>query len=648
MCIPDDNTSMSAIVGKAGHLALQTYFGGNENVVIMKGEDPAQLAIQAGLDWIDKMNDNYIRYGKTGSREELLKRYGKAINWYIDEMPVQDWEIVSVEESISAPMKYVDSYGKETEMAIPMKAKLDILMRYKGKATDDKNAPQPGELWLIDHKFVTSYTDPDEESAIKVIQAMFQKKCVEHEHKEVPAGIMYRECKVTKNMKPDPVFGWAQTHPWGIRFSEVPHYESLFARLYDDCTKSLIRPDIMFLPNVRDMMNGAESFLLYKQNLLGSDMSDVEIDHNTHHVRYQMKESSFNASTLDTADSDSYPPEERVRVKLGEFGIPVKSGEVNHGPSVTLYTFTPSRGVSVNRVEKHAKDIALALKAESVRIIAPIPGTNNIGIEVAREDREIIEFTDSLLEMNTFNVPMGVDLYGKVIRKDLRKMPHMLVSGATGAGKSVFINTVIKSLTTQNSPDIMRMVLIDPKQVELAHWEGDAHMDDPVIYNVSGAISKLQELTEIMDARYTTLRKAGAKSIEKYSGNMPYILVVIDEFADLIMSKEKIKTNDALGRSMEGELFGSQIENTVVRLAQKGRAAGIHLVIGTQKPIVKVLTGLIKANIPTRVAFMCTSHTDSQVIIDTKGAEELLGAGDMLFQDPSTKGLQRLQGFYLD
>jgi S-DNA-T family DNA segregation ATPase FtsK/SpoIIIE len=224
----------------------------------------------------------------------------------------------------------------------------------------------------------------------------------------------------------------------------------------------------------------------------------------------------------------------------------------------------------------------------------------------------------------------------------------MLVSGATGAGKSVFINTAITALTRQNSPDSMRMVLIDPKQVELSHWENDPHMDESVIYNVSGAISKLNELTQIMDSRYTTLRKAGAKSIEKYSGNMPYILVVIDEFADLIMSKEKIRTNDEMGRSMDGELSGAEIENAVVRLAQKGRAAGIHMIIGTQKPIVKVLTGLIKANIPTRVAFMCTSQVDSRVILDTKGAEELLGAGDMLFQDPSTKGLQRLQGYYLE
>lgn len=628
LLVPSDDSSMSSMIGKAGHLALETIFGGNEEVPVPPETAKAiPLGIQAGLDWLDKQNDLYIRYGKTGDRATMLAKYAKAIKWYTDEMP--EFDVVTVEEKMQTYL--VSPEG--VEYALPMKGKSDLIVRKPN-----------GRLRIIDHKFVSSYTDPDEESAIKIIQSMFLYHLVKGSHGEEPEDIIFRECKTSENKD-----GTVQTKEWGIEFAKVPHYFTLFYRLYDDCTKALARPDAIFLPNVRDNMNGDESFMLYQQNLLGIDMSDVEIDHNTHHVRYMPKQTKFSDSMLSTVDADAFLPEERVRVKLGEFGIPVKANAVHHGASVTLYTFEPSRGVAVKLVEKHQKDIALALRAESVRIIAPIPGTNLIGIEVPREDREAVNFDDAMLETGTFNIPIGIDLYGEIVRKDLRVMPHLLVAGATGAGKSVFVNVVIHALTSQIPTEQMELVLIDPKRVELSRWGSDAHVRGEVIHTVNDALKTLNALVVEMENRYKTLQEAGVKSIDKYGGDMKYTVIVIDEFADLIMSREKVKMRDVVsGQEYEQVVAGKEIENSIVRLAQMGRAAGMHLIIGTQRPSVNVLTGLIKANMPTRVAFMCASSTDSKVILDVKGADELLGRGDMLFMNPSEKGLRRLQGFFIE
>lgn len=627
LLIPDDDSGVSAMVGKAAHYALQVAHGGEDKIPVppdMKEARP--IAIQAGLDYLERYPDENIKYGKTGNREKMLQTYNKVINWYFDEMP--DWDVVAVEERMQQYLVGPDG----TKFALPMKGHDDLLIRKEN-----------GRLSIIDHKFVSSYTDPGDEKPQYIVQAMFLYHLVKETHGEAPEDIIFRECKTSENKD-----GTVQTKEWGIKFDEVPHYFTFFYKLYDDCTKSLAREDAIFLPNFRDLFNGEEAYLIYQQDLLDVDMSDVEIDHNTHHVRFMKKDVQFRQSALDSVDADAYMPEERVRVKLAEFGIPIQPKEVHHGPSVSLYTFAPSGGVSVNRVEKHAKDIALALRAENIRILAPIPGTNLIGVEVPREDREVVDYKPGITK--EMEIPIGVDLYGKPVKKDLKKMPHLLIAGATGSGKSVCMNVAITSLTENNTPEEMEMILIDPKQVELTQWEGDPHTRGPVITGTADAVKTLVSVVDEMNARYTKLREAGARSIDKYgAGDMPYLVVVIDEFADLIMSKEKVKGIDMVsGEETTSTVAGSEIEDNVVRIAQKGRAAGIHLIIGTQKPTVNVLTGLIKANIPTRIAFMTSSITDSKVILDVKGAEELLGAGDMLFRDPSAKGLQRLQGYFLE
>ena len=269
-------------------------------------------------------------------------------------------------------------------------------------------------------------------------------------------------------------------------------------------------------------------------------------------------------------------------------------------------------------------------------------GTDRVGIEVPNEDRQDIPFfiegapSEKLgLEDGTLNIPIGVDVYGKTIIKDLADMPHLLIAGSTGSGKSVMLNTILHSLLTQNTPEQLNLVLIDPKRVELTSFADYPHVLSRIIHKHEEAIKALSWLIKEMDERYEKLQKAKKKGIkeynEDYTDKIPRLVVVIDEFASLILTKER------------GE--ASLAEIMIVRLAQEGRAAGIHLVIATQRPSVDVVTGLIKANLPTRICFMTTSKIDSKIVLDQGGAEELVGKGDMLFMNPSIKGLKRLQGF---
>jgi S-DNA-T family DNA segregation ATPase FtsK/SpoIIIE len=336
-------------------------------------------------------------------------------------------------------------------------------------------------------------------------------------------------------------------------------------------------------------------------------------------------------------------------------------------------------------IEAHSKDMALALEAGSIRVQAPIMGTSMVGVEVPNKNRSVVNYAPNPAMSGTMSIPVGIDVYGKTISKDLRDMPHCLIAGSTGSGKSVMLNVLIQSLIDQMSPEEMKLVLIDPKRVELSQFKDAPHLMSKVIHELPQAIKALKWLVDEMEERYETLDKAGARKIEDYAGgDMPYIVCVVDEFADLMLTNEnaiKSKTSPSYSSMRVGELralcmsrgidvdekasrggcvdmlkaqdaedilnaVDADVEQLIVRLAQMARAVGIHVVVATQRPTVDVVTGLIKANMPTRIAFSVSTKTDSNVILDRRGAEELVGKGDMLFLDPSSKELRRLQGFY--
>lgn len=329
-----------------------------------------------------------------------------------------------------------------------------------------------------------------------------------------------------------------------------------------------------------------------------------------------------------------------IQRTLENFGISVEMGQVNVGPTVTQYTFKPSEGIKVSRITALSNDLSLALAAHPIRIEAPIPGKSLIGIEVPNKAkaivglREVLEDKDFKLRQSNLTAALGKDVSGRNIVYDIAKMPHLLVAGATNSGKSVCLNTIIISLLYQNNPADLRFILVDPKRVELPIYNGIPHLLTPVITDVSKTINALRWCLNEMDRRYEVLNQAGKKNIQVYNKTgkekMPYIIFIIDELADLMVAASK------------------DIEGSVIRLTQMSRAVGIHLILATQRPSVDVITGLIKANTPSRIAFSVASAVDSKTILDSSGAEKLLGRGDMLFTTAELSKPRRIQGAYVD
>jgi len=365
--------------------------------------------------------------------------------------------------------------------------------------------------------------------------------------------------------------------------------------------------------------------------------------------------------------------------KLADFGVEGRVTEVKPGPLIAMYELEPAPGVKINRITNLSDDLALALKAQSIRIIAPIPGKAAIGVEIPNHEREVVHlkevidngmFLDSKVKLP---IALGVDIVGTPVVADLVKMPHLLIAGTTGSGKSVSLNAMICSIMFKTTPHDVKFLMIDPKRLELSAYEGIPHLLHPVVVNPKKAAQVLKWAVEEMERRYKLIAESGVKSIEKYNkyveklleeqektlspparskspsegtamsgdaspsetevpempARLPYIVIIIDELADLMMVAQR------------------NVEESLARLAQMARAAGIHLILATQRPSVDVITGIIKANFPTRISFQVSSKVDSRTILDALGAEKLLGSGDMLFVPPGTSRLTRIHGPYV-
>ncbi len=327
-----------------------------------------------------------------------------------------------------------------------------------------------------------------------------------------------------------------------------------------------------------------------------------------------------------------------IKRTLESFGIPVEIGEINIGPKVTRYALRPAEGIKLSRIIALNQDLSLALSAHPIRIEAPIPGKPYVGIEVPNKDASIVRLGELISYPEFKNsppltIPLGKDVTGKPIFADIASMPHLLVAGATGAGKSITLHSLLISLLYKNSPANLNLVMIDPKRVELSHYSGLPHLTAPVVTSGKKSLGVFRWAISEMDRRYDLLLSAGARDIQSYNkknGNiMPYIIIVVDEMADLMAT------------------YGHDIENAIVRLAQMARATGIHLILSTQRPSVEVITGLIKANITSRIALQVASQIDSRTILDTSGAEKLLGGGDFLFTSAKLSKPKRIQGAYI-
>ena len=378
-----------------------------------------------------------------------------------------------------------------------------------------------------------------------------------------------------------------------------------------------------------------------------------------------------NLTVLDVYETETVKPDRKkleqdgavLEEKLADFGVQGKVVGIYPGPVITMYEYSPAPGIKINRIVNLADDLSMALKATSIRVVAPIPGKNAVGVEIPNLKRELVSLR-AVLETETFtssgaslSIALGKDIMGKPVVTNLARMPHLLIAGATGTGKSVCINTLLSSLLFKNTPDELRLLLIDPKRIELSSYEGIPHLIHPVVTDAKMATRALRWAVEEMELRYKLLADKNVRNIEAYNKvlalekpkeskkaesepepvvdnglqhcRLPYVVIIIDELADLMMVASR------------------EVEESITRIAQMARAAGIHLILATQRPSVDVLTGIIKANIPTRISFQVSSKIDSRTILDGSGAEALLGAGDMLFLPPGTAKLQRIHGAFV-
>lgn len=624
--IYDNPKTPSLVVGTSFHKAMETFYD--------KDGGDVQAAIEAGLEEMSYVSDSEIDFGKTGSREKMMQDYTRLVNKYFEEAPHYD-EVVDVEKRLEASIANV-----------PMVGVIDMVVRDNG-------------LRLIDYKTVTAYSPDDEESYKYLMQAYIYLVLAEAEYNQEVTEVVFKEIKKTINRDGSP-----QCRDVAFDRQSVLAFAPIAKKIITNVFEYVNDDRSKFFPNMNDRMNGANSMDIIANQQEGFDAAKIK--------RQVRVADTFEQQNV-VIDDGTGTDEEKILRKLIEFGISGKMGETYVGPQVIKYTMQPNRGVSMKRIADKASDLAIALESESVRIEAPIAGTNLVGIEIPNKERKVAPLTDEYLNPGTFKFPIGMDAFGKVHYCDIIKTPHLLIAGHTGAGKSVMINVILDCLTKQLTPEQMKLVLIDPKEVELAMYEGDEHLDGDITTDPKDASEKFHWLVEEMGRRYKELRKHRVRDIADYPGDMPRIVVVVDEFADLMMTSKKNPLSNVDYEGLkdaildEVTLTGGKLtkaalkaavkrvndntppsaEESIIRLAQKARAVGIHLILATQRPSADVVTGLIKANIPTKIAFSVTNSLNSKIILDEVGAESLTGKGDLLYSDPTAKSLQRLQGLYI-
>lgn len=649
--------NVSAVLGGAFHHAVDVYFKAEK--------DALAEGLREGIKYIEEYPEGFIKWSKNiPDRQALLEKFAFV---YANRSP----ELNNGDHIIGTELKLehnidIEWRGERLTLPVKLKGYVDRLER-----------DEEGRLVITDEKTCYSYSDPDKIDGKKILQAIQYYLLVYAEYGEEPYKLRFVETKYTNGKD------GVKTKAYDIIFSENELFFDFYLRFYQDTVRALSGEQV-FLPNIDALYNNEIGIIAYVHRLdIPEEKARQERLHRVNSITDVLKKkvaSVRNMKALEGAierslveykniDYSKMTNEEKITTKLMEHGIVLHFDSAIDGNSFLQYRFTPSIGVKMNSLSGYSADIEQALGISGVRVIAPILDTTLVGIEVPKKERVFVRLTDSIIGKREDGVPLGVNSAGDIIKLRLDDMPHMLVAGATGSGKSVFINAVTESIIKQYNP---KLYLIDPKMVELSNFQDRAKM---VGYSVEDAINILEEIVAQMEIRYEQMMKAKAKHHSQI--DLDKIVCVVDEFADIILSHEdfskdvkkknrirrivnstnnKIATDIAKGLGMRIDETAIEdtvesvvsIENLIVRIAQKGRAAGIHLIIATQRPDSKVITGLIKANFPTKVAFATASETNSRIILDEPGAEKLMGKGDGLVSSPLFSGLQRIQGFSLE
>lgn len=609
----ESTSGASAVLGSACHKAMQMYLGGNPEMPTSADEGEAiKEGHEIGLAYITSIPDGFIEWTSTiPNRQKLLERYAFSYFGYIKESDYRNAkELLLIERKLEHKVS-VD--GKV--LPVPLKGYPDVVYR-----------DSEGRLCIDDHKWTGKISDADDIDANKLVQAVFMALLVAAELSEMPYKITFREFKITENRDKSP-----QTVPFEIVYEETPLAFDFFFRLYGDMTDALLGK-MVYVPNFNARYDRVVSILAYIHRLdideeRAKAFAAAKVDNISDFLKMKIQKDGYMKKYLDTVASKfvsattlNYKEmkiEDRIKMKLAEHGLGVEFVDSIVGGAVTLYRYEPSIGIKMSKIESYSKDIEQAVGVSGIRILAPISNSELVGFEIPNEIRT---FPTEKPVNEGYMIAIGVDIYGNAVRVDIREAPHILVAGATGSGKSVFLGATIPQLKAAPNSEL---VLIDPKMVELSHHQDSqtTYADDP-----KDIVRILSGLTKEMNYRYKVLKQAKKRNIAE-DGTFSYIFVVIDEFGDLTVNP----------------MYSQKIRTLLLTLAQKARAAGIHLILTTQRPSVKIIDGDIKMNFPTRIAFRTATEVDSHVILDDSGAEKLLGKGDMLLK--THEGLVRLQGY---
>ncbi len=599
----DFRESPSAIVGKAFHKTMEMYYAGMD----------WDKSVEKGQQFLDGIKPEKVNWGKTGSMEKVLKSFYAATQMYKTE-ELQVGKPLFTELSATTNFTLVSGLVSP----LPLKAVTDLVSELKN------------EIVIWDWKTTTAFSDLDEEQPDYIIQSMFNFYTVRSKVGRDPSRMIFVEVKTSGNKD-----GSSQIQLYEIDYKseKSQHYFSLFEKMYTGVIMMLSNPNYIFLPNYAHQFSGAESWEDFVNENIDFEMPE-NVTHKSSLIVLDDKEKKVQSTDSTIYTDQTLTIEGKVMAKLLEFGVPIEHDSTVVGANVTLMKFKPKRGVKVSEVVRYENDIKLALAAKSLRILAPIPETQLIGIEVNNKTSSTIEYS-KVKKGTGLTIPIGRDVEGKDYKLDLARAPHLLVAGTTGSGKSVFLNSLIQSLSSQNTKDDCKLILIDPKETEFSEYSNAKNLVMDVITEAEEANEALEWALDMMNSRYKELKSAGVKDIRQLRAkyperSFPYIVIVIDEVNDLFLNP-----------------LSEDIPTKVIRLLQKARASGIHLVLATQRPSVDVVSGLLKANLPTRISFRTATATDSKVILDQNGAEELLGNGDMLLLSPLESGLVRLQGYLL-
>lgn len=662
----DSANSIASIVGTAFHNAMEVYAGGVEEMKPSSEAQAIEFGLQTGMAFLESYPEGFINYTKNiPTRQKAIEMFVFGYNSYIKETPYRPDQLISTEEEIEEKID-VEWRGERLELPVPLKGRLDQAYR-----EDDK-------LKIRDYKTCQKFTDLEKIDGKKIIQAVVYYLLMYARYGEAPYSVVFEEVKLTKNAD-----GSDQVKRYEMVFEENELFFSFFFRMYECMTRAL-NGEMVYMPNLDTFYDNEVGIIIFihrldepeerAKQMIKHQVSDItellkkEIQ-SAGNMRKLLKTMEENFIEAKSMDYSTMTTELKIQNKMREHGIAIKYEDVINGASIDLYRFSPSMCLKMSKLKSFVTDIEQVLGISGVRILAPLPNSTMIGFEIPRAERTFPTVPGG----NGFDVAIGQTVIGEPRRFDIRSAPHLLVAGASGSGKSVFLNALIDQLLRIKNADLY---LYDPKMVELAQYKDRvseyAHSPEEIM---KGLLS----LEEEMDDRYRKMSKAGVRNISETK--MPYKFVIIDEFGDFIIqardaqkrnesvsyysksrpwlireasargidvhNREQI-TKDELAMLLEksdesNPLLDVDVEKVLVRLASKARACGIHIILATQRPSVDIITGGIKANFPTKVIFKTSKEIDSRIVIDEAGAEKLLGKGDMLFV--SDTGSERLQGY---